>query len=260
MSVWNSIEIEPNRVFHWRIGPWRLWIERMADEWRMATSRAPEEEGLIEAAPSEKPPELEWRRWLCASTESGARLMPAMPDRPVVVRPASFIQIVPGNAALFYISVPVFARVMQQPAPGSVMLEEPTAIMTGTWFGDLTTGQLCYGLRTRARRAIEPDQILPHRAICLVRIENATAAPLDVERLCLNVAYLRIYEGRGHLWTNQTNVLFKGKDQPSHIDYNQDPPAIEGVGAMLAESHKPVARGLLQRSLDNLISATGLGF
>jgi len=277
MNVWEPVEIPLNQPLSWAIGPWRLWLERTANEWHLATRLAPDESALAAAEPAAKPADLEWRRWMCGDDARTVCLAPVMPDRPTVVRPDGHLRILPGHDALFFVSIPVWARVVAPQAAGArspgltgltsligpnapILLEEPTVILSRTWFGDVSAGELCYALKTRARRQIAAEQVSPHQAICPLRVRNASMESFDFRRLCLRVEHLRIYEGQGCLWTNGVALTFTGQDRSSRANYESGAPAVEGVGAMIADCRSPVAKSVMKTSFEQLKTFVGMGF
>ena len=70
-----------------------------------------------------------------------------------------------------------------------VLKEEPTVVLSNTWFGDPMGGELCYALRTSARRSFDTLRKRPNRAICSVLIKNAFSTPLDFQRLCIKEGF-----------------------------------------------------------------------
>jgi hypothetical protein len=255
MNSWNTYPIELDKPYHWQIGPWRLWLERTSYEWQVATQSKPEGIGAdSEPDSAPKPNDLPWRRWMGGAEEDIVHLSPLMPDRPVVARSETPLKIPPGMAGWFYVGIPLWARVAAGEKTRVVLIEEPTSILSKTWFGDPTAGELCYALKTRARREIVPEQEPIDRAICPVKIENAAKTTLDFRRLCLQVDQLKVFQGRTNLWTNDTRVVFQGENVPSRIDYGTGAPKFEESATLLTDSRKPTAQGFLGKSFETLTS------
>lgn len=258
MNLWNPFEVRLNQVYQWRLGPWRLWLECSEKDWRLiAEADIEEDEAMIVAEECDTPEDKEWRRWMTNETSRVAHLTPVMPDRPVVVRPEAPIRILPRVSALFYVSVPVWIRIAVGRGKETTLIETPTMTLSNTWFGGYDSGEICYALRTLARREIGPEQVSPYRAICPVMLRNAADEPLEFTRFCLRVNFLKIFEGAGHLWTNETRVVFRGADRSSRISYSASPPEVEAVGPMLSDSRRPVNQGILRLNFDSLLALTG---
>lgn len=255
MELWKDKTIEPDRVHRSRIGPLEIWIRRLPDEWQVAwehPGRGGEPASPLE--PAEEPEALEWNRWVAGDEASSIRLVPAMPDRPVVARPDAPFRIPPRREALVYVGIPVWVRVVAGKAPETIRLcEIPTVVLSNTWFGDPFTGELCYSLTTRARRSLAPDPE-PHRAACPVRIHNGAEVELDMERLCVRVPHIRLYAGSDRLWGNEMRVRYKGPDKVAEIRFEGGPPAVEGVGSKLCDPRVPPEKHIVKRTFSHFRS------
>jgi hypothetical protein len=276
MDVWKPQKIELGRCLQAQIGPLRLWIKRVGDELHIAVEHLGESEmrtfcRWAEAHPTDEQEGLQWSRWIVGSAREIAlpgqvipdedlisrveseviQLIPVMPVRSVVVRPEVPVKIPTDKEALFFVSIPIWIRVTAG-ADQVILCEEPSLILSNIWFGDPMSGELCYSLRSRARRYSLPNRDsdpLPNRAVCPVQIRNAAPVQLDVERFCVPVEHLRIYAGQKQLWTNNIHITFRGDDKASHINYAESPPTFEPVGQILSEARTPLKQTLLKKSL-----------
>jgi hypothetical protein len=260
MDVWKPATIEPEECFHAQVGPLGLWFKRTQDELHIAVDRL-SEEAKSETVPiarlaGPEPEGLDWGRWIIGSSQT-VQLAPIMPDRPVVVRPEVPVKIPTDKEALFFVSIPVWIRVTAG-SEQMALCEEPSVILSNIWFGDCLSGELCYSLRSRARRQITDSVPQPHRAVCPVQIRNAAPTQLDVERFCVHVEHLRIYSGENWLWTNRIDITFKGEEMVGQIAYAKSAPAFESVGTMLSEARTPLKETLLRKSLGGFKRLSGM--
>jgi len=260
--MWEPISVESGggRCLH--LGPLTLWIRHQADEWLLASETAsspePQPAELLSQSDGVEPgPDLDWRRWVVTGESPIIELVPVMPDRAVVVRPEDAIQIHHNSKAVFFVSIPVWLRVYVGKNKASKLCEIPSTTLSNTWFGDPMSGELCYALRTRARRELENGQTQPHCAVCPVTLHNGSTEDMEFERLCLRVEHLRTYEGERHLWTNGLTVSYRGEEQVADLVYEDKAPTYETVGGTLADPRQPVNRNLLKRSFGNVRSFTG---
>lgn len=256
MEMWKPEPVEPDRVVHRQVGPLLLWVLRREDEWHVACDRVLEADGA-EAAGRPKPDDLPWSRWTAGEEGAVLHLRPAMPDRAVVVRPGSPLSVSPGHEAVFYVSIPIWVQVAVGADGELVLCEEPTVVLSNTWFGEPTAGELCYSLQTRARRAISDGEARPDRAVCPVRISNEAHEHLKFERLSIGAPHLTVFDGPAQLWTNEVHVVFRGEGQPTQVDYAATPPMSLDVGEPLAGPRVPAESGLFRRSLATLRTLTG---
>lgn len=262
MDTWKPIRLEPGRSVEVRIGPLTLWLKRTQDELHVAADRVPEEDaaaapGAEASAAPAGPENLAWARWVVGDDGAVVRLVPVMPDRPVVVRPETEVRIPPGREAMFFVSIPVWVRVVAGEGTGLVLGEEPSVLLSNIWFGDLMSGELGYSVTTRARRVVDETEVRPHRAVCPVHIQNAAAEPLPIERLCVSAPHLSVFDGGPRLWTNEVRVTAQGQDR-SRIDYADGPPGGRGAGGLLSGPRAPVATGVLKRGFSSLKAFAGM--
>jgi hypothetical protein len=257
MDPWEATRIELGRLYRARVGPLSLWLRRSDDEIHIAPDRADVDADLADCEPLAEAPvpdgvDPDWARWVVGEGADSLRLAPALPDRAVVVRPESTLTLPTGREALFLVSIPVWVRVSISGDAGLDLCEHPTTVLSNIWFGDPMSGELCYSLRTRARRGVEDSPPRGHRAICPVRIRNDAPKPLEVERFCVRVQHLRIYAGQ-RLWTSEVRVRFRGEEQASEVHYAPEAPSLEPVGGVVGDAREPVAPdSLLKKTLGGL--------
>lgn len=262
IELWQPHRIEQDQYLEAQVGPLQLWLRRSEDEIHIAKKYRKDSESLVKAtaphaASERKPAGLDWCRWVCGSCEQ-ILLTPVTPDRPVVVRPEVPVKIPPGRQALFFVGVPLWVRITVGDTKKVQLCEEPSVTLSNIWFGDPMSGDLCYSLRTRARRRISDSNIEPHRAVCPVTIRNVASVQVDIERFCVHVAHLSIYSGTSRLWTGEVQIMFKGEDETSLLEYSKNPPAYEPINKVLSEPRTPVKKSLLKRSIGNLGLFSGI--
>ena len=253
-ALWQPHHIEQGQCLEAQAGPLDIWLRRKGDELHIAVVRRTASKYLNRsAAPrttaGDEPAGLDWSRWVCGPDCEQVLLVPVTPDRPVVVRPELPVKIPPGREALFFVGIPMWVRIMAGDAQMVQLCEQPAVILSNIWFGDPTSGDLCYSLRTRARRDISNWQTEPHRAVCPVTISNSANTQLDVERLCVHAVHLSVFPGASRLWTNRVRITFKGKGEVSQLEYAEKPPDYEEVGDVLSKPRRSVKKTLLKRSL-----------
>src|SRR4030042_284400 len=117
------------------------------------------------------------------------RRVPCLPDRAVVIRPRYHLNVPRGKEVLFFVSLPVWARVLV--GESEMLCELPTVVLNNTWLGDPITGELCYSLKTKVLRQIDMVEQHAHLAVCPVLIRNKAFADLDLQRICIRVEALR---------------------------------------------------------------------
>jgi hypothetical protein len=181
-----------------------------------------------------------------------------MPDRAVVVRPEQPISVPSGAQARFFVSIPIWLRISTGSGKATRLCDLPTAVLSNIWFGDPMSGELCYSLKTRARRTFDAADTRPNCAVCPILIENAASEQLPLERVCVRTEHLAVYPGESELWTNAVTVKFRGADQTSDLNYEQSPPQWEPVGTPLCGPREPFSRGKLKRTFSSIKVFSGV--
>lgn len=254
LDIWNRIKIGTGEVLRSQIGPLLFWFRKTEDEMHIAFERLPEPDTVVDVAgPAAvngvESEALDWGRWIVGADANTVQMLPIMPDRPVVVHPELPVKIPTGHEALFFVSIPVWVRVLIGEKKPIELCEVPVLILSNTWYGDTMSGRLCYSLRSRARREIKDSEPNPSRAVCPVKVRNTSPRQLDIERLCVRVIHLKTYSGDKNLWTNGITITFRGEDQVAKIDYSNERPAFEPIGEMLSQARIPIKESVLKRGM-----------
>jgi hypothetical protein len=260
-DLWNPVPMRPGTPIHVSLGTLELWVRHLHEDWFVAFRRADPEVPLCPPHPVRESSALEglpWRRWVSGSSAAWLRLIPALPDRSVVVRPSYPLNVPTGESVLFYANVPIWVRVAVGEKAELTLCEIPSVILSNTWFGEPTAGELCYSLKTKAQRDLEAVSNHPYMAACPVHVENQAPTDLEFQRICVRVEHLHVFRGRQRLWTNQVEVLFKGEDFASQITVLKYAPKVEQVSERLCPAREPVERSLLKKSFSFLRSLTGI--
>ncbi len=230
-SCWGRFELEASERGHWRIGPLTLWIERTADEWRVATKPGddPWDETFFVECPlppsAESPPEdVTWHRFGFKATESAVVVTPRVSDRAVVSRPEMPVTLPPGQSGRYFVGSPAWIDVRPEGAAQAI-LDAPTFRPSDTWFGSTQEGSLSYATRTRLRRDLSKLPRLRQRVITPVQIENDASDSLVLERLSLPVTHLSVFEAEdGHLWTEPVRLRRESSEETGAVEIGSGPP------------------------------------
>jgi len=259
-ELWDSSTVKSETLYRASFSTLTVWLKRSREDWYLASQRPGKETNpapLSEVKGRKPRQDLNFSRWVVGPDVSTVQFVPAMPDRSIVVRPAVPLKVPAGKDALFFLSIPVWVRVLAQPPKGITLCELPTLILSNTWFGEPTSGELCYALRTRAMRSLEEIENRPYTAICPVSIRNRAPKELDFERLCVRVEHLNVYRGRQRLWTNELEVRFQGDEHSSQVTIGKGAPKFAENLIKVCEAREPVENALLKQSFSFLRSLTG---
>lgn len=259
-GLWSLAAIEPETTYYASFGTLEVWLKRSSEDWYLASRQIEEQRpvsALAKIRAGTELEELDWKRWVAGEEPSQVRFLPAMPDRPVVVRPRYPLSVPKGNSVLFFVNIPLWIRVIVGGEDDILLCELPSITLSNTWFGEPTAGELCYSLKTRALRDLEEVSNHPHMVTCPVNVSNQAPSDLDFERICVRVEHLHVYRGKSRLWTNQVEVVFKGEELSSQVIIRKYAPSVEGTSERLCPARQPVDKSLLKKSFSFLRSLTG---
>ena len=238
----------------WRIGPLKLWAQRLAKEWRVAWQEDAGDDDEPETAPGEPPEAATLER--VAADRLGERLImsPGLADRSVVVRPQTRFRLVPGGEVALYLGTPLWFR-LETSEPRHRLLDLPTRRPSDTWFGPSTTaGELCYAGRTAARLNRENLPAVTHLAFTRVLLRNRADDDLLLERINLPVPNLALFAGGGGaLWTQTVRVERGADGHLAEVRIDDRPPALAEAARRLAGPRVRAGRNAFSRALSALL-------
>jgi len=253
MRFWEKHALSKKKCYMWRLGPLSIWIQKgMADEWSVAFTRNPSDEGIAIARIEKKPEDVAWTRYVCADRSSLVQFRPALPDRAVIVDSESQLKIIPYNDALFYISIPLWLQIYVGEDMDTMLCEIPAELLSNSWFGDTTEGELCYSLRSRARRELTDYMQNPHRIYCPVRVVNSAPTTLQFQKLCIHVESLRVYLAKHLLLSSELQITYTGLETPGQIVFSQDKPSIVKESTLISLERTPSSKSILKKSFSIL--------
>lgn len=194
-----------------RFGGVTLVVLSIVDEWRVAALYGGECEWLKEV---EMPPEdLPWQRWDRGPDDVKLQFRPVFPDRPVIIRPRSPLNLSPRAKALFFVGIPAFIELSAHSEGQYERLAAwPSDPPSNTWHGSPIAGKLCYSVKTRARRQFTPQDWQELSIISTIEIANSGSHIMPFERLFLETGHLAVFEHLGRLWANHARIRTGEKD------------------------------------------------
>jgi hypothetical protein len=259
LPFWQTYHVPTGETRHWEIGPLDLWIRHLPGEWQVVSRSASDDHSdhrWTLARESSFPDSPNLRRFAIDAAHSDDRLtlLPELPDRPIVSKPTSAIEIPAGTHARFYCGIPLSVRILAGPPESAIELTSiPTRALSRTWFGNPLQGEACYATLTRAVRT--PEEIQPYlfRVLCPVKIRNRSTTSLPFERICLRVRHLGIYQGKTYLWTNTSSILKTNSQPLSQVTFSKGAPGEERDAILIAPpKERPGSDNLFLRTFGNL--------
>lgn len=258
-----------------QIGPLVLRFMQEAGEIRVAVLRegeGPQERHSTGADASERPApggraggaeghgeeDLVWTRWAPADWTGEIALSPAFPDRTLVVAPEDAFWLLNGAEARIYVRVPLHVKVEALGSARGTLCTLPTVVASDTWWGTVEEGELCYWLRTHARRRVSEELYTHHMAICPLQLVNHSGDDLLVDKIALRAAYLSLFaHGDQAVWADETRVRYTGDVEGSRLEMSGKAPAEAPGARLLAPARERMARGFRARTFARLRSIHG---
>jgi hypothetical protein len=251
---WGKHSVVKDGAVYWRVGPLDIWLSYSKKEWRIGTRTHddPADASLVINRREDSFPQsnekIEWRRVGFKSAAQTIELVPALAERPLVVRPETLFIIPAKETATLYISSPLWIQFgLGQPVTN--LFEIPVFRPSDTWFGSSTIeGELCYALRTRARMRPEDLDLLPHRAYTECHILNRAKSALTLERLRVPMRYLRLFAAAdGRLWTETVTLERRESGDTAALQLGKAPPkAVHPAQPLTEPRGKPEKGGLIR--------------
>lgn len=256
-SFWKSHLLKADETLVLGCGPLTIYVEKREADWLFAshTHEAHDFEIEAEARGSARPEKdsREWTRWPMPADQQELHLRPLMQDRPILVRPETPIGLARGSEVRFYVAVPVNVSIEIGSGRAPVQLTSfPTVRLSDTWFGNTVEGEYCYAHHTPLRRDLENVEQSVHLAVCPVTITNESREPLKIERFCLRVPQLALYESQGRLWASTVNVVNRTKDEQAEISFERRAPKEVPDARMVSEAAKKETGHLITRTFNIL--------
>lgn len=254
---WGDVELELEGRERWVVGPLELWLARYPLEWRVGYRRN-EDPSVAEVIHGEPWPEeqrldedVEVQRFAFKETPSTLTLTPILADRPLVARTETPLILPSGEEMVVYVSTPVWVKLG---VAATDLLEVTSYRPSDTWFGPTTGGgELCYGLRSRAR--VERSQLEEHpaRAVTALTMRNHSSKPLAFDRLKLPVQHLELHSTEDFgFWTSSLTVEHESSEEAPLVKVESRLP--EGLGDVMrvSDARAQPERGGLRRALGAL--------
>lgn len=255
---WTPFELGTREMGRWQIGPSTLWLYHTTHEWRLfhrggTDSLEASSNVVLPLAPEERDAVLhgttevdDVHRISFRQTTADARLRPALADRSVVVRPEDALVVPPGEEATLFVSTPLWVQLLVGAAEKPVH-EVPSYRPSDTWFGTSTrSGELSYAVRTAGRMELDDLPQRRHRAITPLRLRNAAADVLRVERVQLPTPHLALYEtADGFLWTERVDMHRSRTHEGAEVTVRDGPPPQHASAEPMAPPREAVRKGLV---------------
>lgn len=252
-SIWSEVTLQEGMEHEQQIGTlyYRMEVEQ-EEVWIGYIHR---ENGKDQPTSSDEitEDEWEWHRWSFAKLPRKIHLKPYLPDKAMVVHSEYPQRLLPGDQARIFIGIPSMIRFESDHSKDLPLLELPSEQLSRTWFGDRLEGELCYWWSTRARRKMPEMNRESTRIGCPVKIINKSDEELYFEKFCHRVTRLQVYLYEEGLWTEETEIAYKGEEDLSDVTVQGRLPREFKGAKKISPAREEVRRNLALRTFMSFI-------
>lgn len=219
-------------------------FSRGNDEVCLASKTLSDEEATTGFSP-ETP--VSWTSWAVCTGARGVKVLPGLPDLPVLAPQDPVFEVAPGAETRVYLRIPVSVLVKLADRDEDLLAEFPSELLPKVWFGEADRALQCYRLNSSASREIIRD--LDSAEIqAPVLIRNESRETLTVTQICLRVGLLGVYRSGSSLWTSETLVRYQGGVSPSRISAKSGPPSEAPDAKLMAAPRETAPETLVGRT------------
>ena len=257
-SLWIQQACQVGQIYACALAQLRLWFMRNGQGWQVASLHDPECTFAPLHAVGAAAEGVAWNRFVTPAAAASLRLVPVLPDRPVMSRPEARIEIAPQHTAHFFVTIPVWVR-LELSGEGlshpMTLCEKPTRVLSKTWFGHpAEEGEIGYALATRARQSLEELVDVEGRAICPVVVDNGTREPLAFAQLQLSARHMGVYAAEdGKLWTNECRLGYSGSAFTAELAFGREAPGQARNARLISGPREAPKSGLTARAISGAL-------
>lgn len=259
-SVFHTRTLPPESGGRWMLGDLTVYLRRTGHDWLLASERngGTDQDWRYENCEGVDYSAFTWKRWAFHQEDEEVALRPVLPDRPLVVRPQSPLTLAPKNEVLFFVSIPMWIQISLGRKNPLVIESIPTTVLSNTWFGLPTEGELCYALKSGASRTLAQSNPALNRMICPLLLRNVSPEPLPVTKLSLPTAFFSVYRGKTRFWTNEMVLSYHGHNRFGGVHPGIQAPTHEPILETLSPPRENFKEGLVRRTFGGLMGGFGL--
>ena len=190
---------------------------------------------------------VSWTSWAVCTGARGVKVLPGLPDRPVLARQVRPFSLAPGEEARVYLRVPVSVQVRLSDREDELLAEFPSETLPRVWFGEKPATEECYQLAAPASREL-PCDLEPSEVMAPVLVRNESREVLEVTQICLRVGRLSVFRSGSTLWTNETVARYQGGLNPSRLYVKSGPPVEAPHSRLLASAREEGPASMVGRT------------
>ncbi len=254
--AWGKFTLPETENLSWFFGTHHLYVKKDHRECKIALEKNDNDktDANDDKNNSQTLKEYDWKSYIIDTEDIS--VLPALPDRPIIVKLSCPVKLAPRMSFDLYIPVPLWIQIYQgEERNKQLLLNEPLTTLSDTWFGEVDKGELSYDLEVEIIREInqEDDTLVPV-IFCPIHITNQSTLMLDIQNIFFQVPYLSVYSFGNKLTGTKTYMNFKGTDPVSNITFEEDHPGTDYM--LLNEPREPGIGNLFRRGFSFIKSLT----
>lgn len=256
--MWSKLSIENRSTHFWKVANKIIYIRKRNKEWLYSINDTDTYMNVIDyGVQNNEEIDADWLT-VVGDKSSALNILPALPDRPIVVKPETTLKILPGKNVLVFIRVPIWLQFYAgTKKKENLVFECSSKELSSTWFGEPDSGTLAYSLRLKPdAQLFEKPKSFTNHIICPIRLTNDSNMPLDVQRLLLHGEYLNIYGERNELYTNEVKIKFKGISEISDVQYSNQAPSYSKHSCQISSARSSKTKNVITKSFHYIKSLT----
>ena len=258
---WGDFQFENEKNKEWLIGPLRLVVRRLSNEWHIAHEPIDDYDnnGVFgEINDTDQLPESldNNSRYFFREITDQLSITPQLADRPIISRPLTPFNLMAGEEVTLYVSTSLWLQVATGSSPKKTLQTIAIQRLSDTWFGPSTLeGELCYASTTHCRLSFTDLPQRSHRAITPVLIRNKASTTLLIEKLNLPTPLLSLYvSSNDQLWTPQVTLTRQKDGDMAELKIDNQPLDIAGQMLQLSEARNKADNGILFHAFNTFFS------
>lgn len=258
-DLWKSHQLDDGETRAFEAGPLTLHVRATASDIWIAPQYSDDQYRMPAVSRDASAGPADWKRWAFTQPIRAIRLSPALPELPVVVKPESKFHLAPHANATVYVRVAMSVKIEALGIRDVSLMEAPTAILSKTWWGSFTGGEMAYWIASSAGRRIEVDPERWFLAICPMNVVNESEAHLPMEKILVHTGGLSLYsDADGQIWSSLAKIHYRGGTQFTQIEVQDGPPKECAGGKQVAPPRHPATRSIIGKTFGGILNWAGM--
>jgi len=250
-TSWGIIPIESGKIKEINIADLDIFVHLLKHEIKIAYVYS--DGKSINRLKNHLNDNLEWKRWPINKGLSALRFDPVPPDRPILVKPESTLNLTESSESRIFCRIPLSIKISTSAANKTFELFQiPSVKLSNTWFGTFREGEICYSISSGIRTEIEPDDKRPYLAICPIKLKNMTKEHFLVEKMCLRSDFMTLFLHKNQIWTDEIMLTYEGKNEISQISFSGKPAGQLSGTTLIAKPRQMIKKSIYVRSFSTI--------